>query len=53
MWVDTYVDYADDDSPWTVWGCGGVGGGRAGVVGVGALSLFLPFPEKDGKQSWI
>lgn len=27
-------------------GCGGVAGGRAGVVGVGALSRFLPFPEK-------
>lgn len=40
------------DSPSTALGCGGVGGGRAGVVGVGALSLFLPFPGKDEKQKW-
>lgn len=27
-------------------GWGGVAGGRTGVLGVGALSRFLPFPEK-------
>lgn len=52
VWVSIWINYVydwNDDSPWTAWGCGGVGGGRAGVFGVGALSLFLPFPGKDGK----